>query len=443
MKLFQAYMHLLIFLSLAATSPAVAKYAKTGCNDSCGNNVTIPFPFGIGSDCAVNEWYIVECNNSTPYLPAVLNRPEVLGVNLEDQTITVSTPKITGCQNTVGNIDQSDHEHESWDASFIPISLLWTLTDSDQFTCCDGDNPTTRVVGMFNDTQVDTLKCVLPRLSLSEDNPYLKDGCIDYVPTPKYAKPGCNDTCGNNVTIPFPFGIGANCAVNQWYIVDCNNARPYISAINHLEVLGVDLEKRTVTVATSRITDCQNPVQNSSEIMGVDIGGSPFLFSEYNRFVFKGCGNAVMLMDNGSVVTGCSTACVTHELNNDRDKCFGMDDCCETVVPYYFKSYNINLIGLEEEDGGCGSAFLVDETSYLQGTWFPVSRNTSFFNVPISFRWTLAESDQFTCCENLSPQSGKVNMLNGTTLNTLECSAFSSFEGNLYIVDGCNYGYGM
>ncbi|KAL8246541.1 hypothetical protein R6Q59_007757, partial [Mikania micrantha] len=172
--------------------------------------------------------------------------------------------------------------------------------------------------------------------------------------------------------------------------------------------------------------------------MGVDLGVSPFMFSRYNRFVFQGCGNAVMMMDNGSVISGCSTTCrsITH---GDIKKCFGMGDCCETTIPYYFNSYSINILNgsLEEEDGGCGSGFLVDETSYLQGTWFSVSRNTPAFNIPVSFRWTLADSDKFTCCHTYPPQRNWMNMLNGTALSTRMCYPLLSLEGNYYLRDGC------
>ncbi|KAL8246543.1 hypothetical protein R6Q59_007759 [Mikania micrantha] len=113
--------------------------------------------------------------------------------------------------------------------------------------------------------------------------------------TSKYAKTGCNDTCGN-VRIPYPFGIGDGCSANEWYIIDCNYSKPYQSALNHLEVLDVNLENQTVTVGTPMITNCQNPVRNSSEIMGVDLGRSPFLFSKaHNKFVFQGsCGHQTL-----------------------------------------------------------------------------------------------------------------------------------------------------
>ncbi|KAL8246533.1 hypothetical protein R6Q59_007749 [Mikania micrantha] len=377
------FMHLIILVSLTATSLAVAKLAKTGCNDSCGNNVTIPFPFGIGADCAVNKWYIIECNNSTPYLPAVLNRPEVLGVNLVDQTVIVSTPKVSGCQNPSGNniseflgvnlgaspfllskynrfvfegcgtaalmldngsvvtgcstacvknatfrnncfgngccqTEAISHHLKSyhinlinldrdgacgsaflWDDTtndFTRVSLLWTLTNTDQITCCDGHAPDRRKVDVLNGTPLDTLKCDLQEESLLVDNPYLKGGCKRYEIIPRYAKTGCKDKCGN-IRIPYPFGIGATCAVNHWYIIDCNSSTPYLPALNHLKVLGVDLKNQTVTVGTPTITNCQNPVLNSSEIMGIDLGGSPFFFSNtHNKFVFKGCGDGVMLL---------------------------------------------------------------------------------------------------------------------------------------------------
>ncbi|KAJ0467911.1 putative protein kinase RLK-Pelle-WAK family [Helianthus annuus] len=548
MKYLQAFLHLLFFLILTATSTAIAKYAKSGCSDTCGD-VIIPYPFGIGADCSVNKWYIVDCKNSTPYMSA-LNNLEVLKVDLEAQTVTVSMPRIPHCQNAVGNSGQttrsfdlgrspfvfskeynkfvyegcgvaimtmdngsvvtgcstaclnatlgdrnncfgnsccqtaiphylksysinltglgeedgacgsaflvevktSYHEPDEGrlsdsfilkNTSVIPVSLVWTLTDSDQVTCCDNIPPQRLKVDMFNGTPLDTWGCSslgLVYTRSSKRNPYLVDGCKEDNAIPKYAKRGCKDMCGK-VRIPYPFGIGASCSINPWYVIDCISSKPHLAALDHLEVLGVSLKNQTVTVKTPRISACQKPVRNNSETMSVNLGKSPFLFSKtHNKFVFEGCGTAA-LIDNGSVVTACSTACHDVTLSDGND-CFGIG-CCQTAVPNSLKSYSIQVTGLEEEDGGCrGSALLVDKTSYDHGRFSnPFTfKNASF--VPVSFMWTLTDSDQVTCCDNETPERIILDMFNGTstTVDSWKCSlwTWSAYtKGNPYLIDGC------
>ncbi|KAM0038297.1 putative protein kinase RLK-Pelle-WAK family [Helianthus debilis subsp. tardiflorus] len=252
----------------------------------------------------------------------------------------------------------------------------------------------------------------------------------------KYAKTGCNDTCGNNVTIPYPFGIGADCSVNEWYIVECKSSTPYLPALNHLEVLRVDLNNQTVIVNTPRISNCQNSVQNVSQIMSIYLHESPFLFcSYYNRFLFNGCGNAVM-MDKGSVLTGCSTSCLNDTVSERNNDCFGIS-CCQTTIPHFIMSYSINLTGLGR-DGGCGYAFLVEVDSYQKGSFSIQSVAANDALIPMALMWTLPHSTTLNCCRGAADHMNvELDTGNGTFVETQKCSRHRGYKGNPYLFDGC------
>ncbi|CAI9271805.1 unnamed protein product [Lactuca saligna] len=208
-------------------------------------------------------------------------------------------------------------------------------------------------------------------------------------------KTGCSRRCGN-VWIPFPFGIGRNCSLNKWYTVDCNSSTPYLSALNHLEILRVDMYQQTVTVNGSmNIDHCKNPVQNSNLVLS----GSPYRFSRLNNiFVVEGCGNGV-IMHNGSIVSGCSTTCQGDTVS-DRKKCFGIG-CCQSTIPYDLESFTLNLTGLERRSGNqsCVSAMVVDSETYSSGIFYGQ-------NVPISLKWIREFNRNSTGCINCERNGG-------------------------------------
>uniref|UniRef100_A0A2C9WEQ1 Wall-associated receptor kinase galacturonan-binding domain-containing protein n=1 Tax=Manihot esculenta TaxID=3983 RepID=A0A2C9WEQ1_MANES len=53
---------------LLAVAPETAQLAKPNCPDHCGN-VSIPYPFGLQSDCSLNKDFLITCNttDSTPH----------------------------------------------------------------------------------------------------------------------------------------------------------------------------------------------------------------------------------------------------------------------------------------------------------------------------------------------------------------------------------------
>ncbi|CAH1424278.1 unnamed protein product [Lactuca virosa] len=237
-------------------------------------------------------------------------------------------------------------------------------------------------------------------------------------------KTGCSRRCGN-VWIPFPFGIGRNCSLNKWYTVDCNSSTPYLSALNHLEILRVDIYQQTVTVNGSmNIDHCENPVQNSNLVLS----GSPYRFSRLNNiFVVEGCGNGV-IMDNGSIVSGCSTTC-QGDIVSDRKNCFGIG-CCQSIIPYDLESFTLNLIGLERRSGNqsCVSAMVVDSETYSSGVFYGQS-------VPISLKWIREFNRNSTGCIHCEHNGGVCDPSPGS-ISGMTCQ----FYGDNPTLEGTNFG---
>ncbi|KAG5227798.1 wall-associated receptor kinase [Salix suchowensis] len=99
---------LFFFLLFLVPEIASALLARPNCAETCGN-ISIPFPFGIGTGCYMNSWFSVDCNKTTADSPsrAFLSsiNMEVLEISLEDGWVRVNSPVISsGCSGRGSNI---------------------------------------------------------------------------------------------------------------------------------------------------------------------------------------------------------------------------------------------------------------------------------------------------------------------------------------------------
>lgn len=157
---------------------------------------------------------------------------------------------------------------------------------------------------------------------------------------------GCPSKCGE-VDIPFPFGVGVDCAL-PGLNVSCNHSfappRPYIADDN--EFIDVSLETGETRVYTPVLQNCfdlSNTSSSSDAIwQGLDLTGTPFLVSpERNEFTATGCDTLGMMYgrEDGSYLTGCVTTCASLDAAaNDGDHCAGLG-CCQIDPVHPWKPY--------------------------------------------------------------------------------------------------------
>lgn len=196
------------------------------------------------------------------------------------------------------------------------------------------------------------------------------------------AKPNCADHCGN-ITIPFPFGIGIGCYMDEWFEIECvttsHPPKAFLRRIN-MELLGIDLQGGTAQITSPIIT---SNCSGKDEVLPVNLGGSSFFLSDSNIFIAIGCNTRALLTDNTPQLVGCDSTCFGHDdvdwqellpkfttTNSDvhwiQKYCNGYN-CCQAVIPSFLQVFNASFQAIDsnQRKDGCKLAFLADGSAWV------------------------------------------------------------------------------
>ncbi|CAN6373669.1 unnamed protein product [Urochloa humidicola] len=297
------------------------------------------------------------------------------------------------------------------------------------------------------------------------------------VPPPAVAapRPGCPSVCGT-VNIPYPFGIGVECAWpgmgsdNLDFIITCNHSfnppRPYRG---DFEVISISLEAGEMRVFSPVSYICYNS-SNTTESNGLSSWSlyfvATFLISPTsNVFTGIGCDTLALLAgrEDGSYFSGCYTSCVSlHEAAQDGEECTGLG-CCQTSVPTNLTTVDISWgnndsytpQNLAWRYSPCNFAFIAEKGWYhfkrrdltrLSNKTFTdrIGNNKS---VPMVLDWAIRDGGSCRAPPNDGGVSGKstapaCKSRNSFCVNATQgpgylCNCSTGYTGNPYVTDGC------
>ncbi|XP_030518430.1 wall-associated receptor kinase-like 2 [Rhodamnia argentea] len=260
----------------------------------------------------------------------------------------------------------------------------------------------------------------------------------------------CSQACGT-VGIPYPFGIGAKCYLNNWFEIKCESERPFLASVG-LEVLQITL---ATYVKEQGIIRVQSPIMYSNcsdagdTSAPVSLEGSPFAFSQTkNSFAAAGCNMRAFLREAGSRSIGCESDCDEGRTASNISSCTGKN-CCQNEIPVDLKIFNVTIgsISPGKDEEGCNYAFLVKKQWLVSNMIDPLT-SLHMKNFPAVLDWGLNKlaldalgltyypAPDFTShayrCGNASDKS-YLNSENSTT----QCACFPGYEGNPYLAVGC------
>ncbi|CAM0942876.1 unnamed protein product [Alopecurus aequalis] len=275
---------------------------------------------------------------------------------------------------------------------------------------------------------------------------------------PPVALPGCRDKCGN-VSVPYPFGIGAGCYRDEGlrgrgFQMECNDSTPYLQGINN-SVAALSLETGEAMAYLRARRTCYNSTggfadANNDQTTYMSLIGSAYRLSDFkNRLVTLGCPYLGYFVDgDGYYVSGCMSVCRPSS-SALPGNCTGVG-CCQSTIPSNLDFYEVGGRNFREvkDDGAaftsnttsCSYVFLVDKD------WFDGGRvllnRTDDFDVPVVLDWAFRTVDNCSAAkQNMTDYACRGGALSQcfdvTNGPGYRCNCSSGYHGNPYLDNGC------
>ena len=285
--------------------------------------------------------------------------------------------------------------------------------------------------------------------------------------------PSCRTSCGN-VSVPYPFGIGAGCS---WpgFSLTCDRTRLLVVGGGTLQVVEISLANSTV-----RVLDTAGQV-NLTFDGAVDGNGTwggaagPFVVSERrNQFVVTGCNVQATLVGDGgggNIISGCSSFCSVNDkwtgavTSSPGDgggataiaACSGIG-CCETPIPIGRPSYGVRFKWLDESheyDNQLPIAVRVAERGWFDAASAKLLRDSPGYSasrrpaVPVVLEFAVDSNPVVLpgvatsgCPEDAARSACRSSLsscrnVTGNYRSGYVCRCQDGYQGNPYLAGGC------